>query len=143
MSKLSWVGSLIALGCLCLAACGPAPQPTSVTVSCDDFYAAQHISRELEVPVSTSFTLTLCSNPSTGFQWEAAHISDPAALEEVDHRFVSPDSNPPPPPGTPGQEIWTFKALMAGTSTITIAYSRPWEGGEKGEWTFELKVVAQ
>ena len=53
------------------------------------------------------------------------------------------ESKTPPPPGTAGQEIWTFKALRPGTSTISMDYSRPWEGGEKGEWTFKLTVVVK
>jgi predicted secreted protein len=64
-------------------------------------------------------------------------------LEEVDHQFMLPGSEPPPPPGTPGQDVWTFKALKAGESTVSIAYSQPWEGGEKGTWTFVLSVSVQ
>ena len=102
-----------------------------------------HISQEVKVPVDGSLTVTLCSNPTTGFQWESAKITDQTVLERVDHKFVSPESEPPPPPGTPGQEIWTFKALKKGTSTISMEYSRPWEGGEKTEWTFVLVVVVE
>ena len=119
-------------------------EEASVEVSCDEFMAVQDISQELEVNVDDSFIVTLCSNPTTGFQWsETAQISDQTVLEQVDHKFVSPESEPPPPPGTPGQEIWTFKALEEGTSTISMEYSQPWEGGEKGEWTFELTVVVK
>ena len=129
---------------LSLLACSPAAKPASVEVSCDDFYEHKHLSQQVEVPAGDSFTVTLCSNPTTGFQWsEAAQISDQTVLEQADHRFVSPQSEPPPPPGTPGQEIWTFNALNKGTSTVSLEYSRPWEGGEKGEWTFVLTVVVK
>ena len=30
-----------------------------------------------------------------------------------------------------------------GVFTINFEYSRPWEGGEKAEWTFELEVHAR
>jgi len=121
----------------------PAPAGASVEVSCDDFMKQQHISREAEVPVGSSLTVTLCSNPTTGFQWESAKITDQNVLEQVDHKFVSPETEPPPPPGTPSQEVWTFRALKEGKSTVSIDYSRPWEGGEKGEWTFVLTVVVK
>jgi len=115
-----------------------------VNVSCDDFMADQHISKEVQVAVGDSFTVTLCSNPSTGFLWsESAQISDQTVLQQTDHKLVTPESEPPPPPGTPGQEVWTFKALKKGTSTISMEYSQPWEGGEKGEWTFVLTVVVK
>ncbi len=126
-----------------LFACSP--KQVSVDVSYDDFYKQQHISKEVEVTVSDSFTVTLCSNPTTGFLWsESAQISDLTILQQTDHKFIPPDDrDKPPPPGTPGQEVWTFKALKKGTSEISMEYSRPWEGGEKGEWTFVLTVVAK
>ncbi len=36
-----------------------------------------------------------------------------------------------------------FKALKKGSSTIYLEYSRPWEGGEKGEWTCTVNVVVK
>ena len=110
-------------------------------ISCDDFTTNNHIAKQVDVNDGDTFTVILCSNPSTGFQWvEEAQISDPATVKQTGHNFISPESDPPPPPGTPGQEIWTFEALEKGTATISMEYSRPWEGGEKGEWTFELTV---
>ena len=141
-SKLILVWAMVAIS-LFLFACLPASKQASIDFSCDDFMKDQHISGETEVAVDGSLTVTLCSNPTTGFQWESAQITDQTVLEQVDHKFVSPKSEPPPPPGTPGQEVWTFKALKEGESTISIAYSQPWEGGEKGEWTFTLAVVVK
>jgi len=142
-SKLILVCAVVAIS-LCLLACLPTSKQASVEVSCDDFMRQNHISQEAEVAVDGSLTVTLCSNPTTGFLWvESAQISDQTVLQQTDHRFVSPISEPPPPPGTPGQQVWTFKALKKGTSTISMEYSRPWEGGEKGEWTFVLTVTVK
>ena len=116
----------------------------SVEVSCDDFMSAKHISKEIAAATGDTFTVTLCSNPTTGFTWsEVTVISDQTVMEQTDHGFVSPQAkgNKPPAPGTSGQEIWTFKAHKEGMSTISMEYSQPWEGGEKGEWTFELTVT--
>ena len=140
--KLILVGVMAAIS-LSLFACSPTPKQASVEVSCDDFMKLQHISEEVEVAVGGSLTVTLCSNPTTGFQWESPQITDQTVLEQVDHKLVMPESEPPPPPGTPGQEVWTFKALKEGTSTISMEYSRPWEEGEKGEWTFVLTMVVK
>ncbi|MFC1953064.1 protease inhibitor I42 family protein [Chloroflexota bacterium] len=110
-------------------------------LTCDDFMNNDHITNQVEVNTSDIFTIILCSNPSTGFQWsEEAQISGPATVKQTGHNFISLESDTPPPPGTPGQEIWTFEALEEGDATISMEYSRPWEGGEKGEWTFELTV---
>jgi inhibitor of cysteine peptidase len=93
---------------------------------------------------SLLFWVTLCSNPTTGFQWpEKAQISDTTVLEQKDHKFIGPESEAPPPPGTPGQEVWTFKTLKEGSSTIFFEYSRPWEGGEKGEWILTVDVIVK
>ena len=45
--------------------------------------------------------------------------------------------------GAPGTEEWTFAALSTGTTTIATDYGRPWEGGEKGVWTFSATVTVQ
>jgi len=140
-SKLIMVCAVTA-ALLCLCACSP--KSASVEVSCDDFMKLQHISKEVQVPVGDSFTVTLCSNPTTGFRWsESAQIDDQTVLQQADHKFISPESEPPPPPGTPGQEVWTFQALKKGKTTVSMEYSRPWEGGEKGTWTFVLMVTVK
>ena len=133
----------IAAVTLSLLACSPTPK--QVSISCDDFMKLQHISQEVQVAVGDSFTVTLCSNPTTGFEWESAKIADQTVLQQVDHKFVPPQDigDRPPPPGSPGQEVWTFTALKEGKSTISMEYSRPWEGGEKAAWTFVLTVVVK
>jgi len=129
---------------LLLVACSPAPKEASVEVSCDDFMKVNHISQEVEISADGTLTVTLCSNPTTGFLWsESAQISDPTVLQQTGHQLVVPGPEPPPPPGTPGQEVWTLKALKKGTSTVSMEYSRPWEGGEKGAWTFVLTVTVK
>ena len=142
-SKLILICAVVAIP-LTLLACSP-PSKVSVDASCDDFMKLQHISKEVKVAVDGSLTVTLCSNPSTGFQWESPKITDQTVLQQVDHKFEAPEytDNMPPAPGTPDKEVWTFKALKEGTSTISIEYSRPWEGGEKASWTFVLTVVVK
>jgi len=129
-----------------LVACAASGQKAWVEVICDDFYENNHFTSDqmLEVQAGETFEVKLCSNPTTGFQWsEEAQISDTAIAIQESHEFIGPESDPPPPPGTPGQEIWTFKALKQGSSTIFFEYSRPWEGGEKGEWTCTINVLVK
>ncbi|MFC1938694.1 protease inhibitor I42 family protein [Chloroflexota bacterium] len=113
----------------------------SVNLTCDDFMSQNNITRELSVRTGDSFTVTLCSNPTTGFQWESAVISDQSVLTETGHQFVSPEDENLV--GAAGKDGLTFQALKKGTSTISIAYSRPWEGGEKGVWTFTAVVTVK
>jgi inhibitor of cysteine peptidase len=139
--KLRAILSLILLiPVLWLVACAPAGN--SVTVSCDDFGNQNNITRQLTVSSGSSFTITLCSNATTGFSWlESAQISDPTVLKQVNHERIAPESTGLV--GAPGNEVWTFNALKKGTSNIDLQYSQPWEGGQKGAWTFKLAVTVK
>ena len=116
----------------------------SVEVTCDEFASENQTSREIEVAAGELLMVTLCSNPTTGFQWSAtANISDTAVLEQVSHEFIPPKSGKSPQVGASGQEVWVFRALEEGTSTVYMEYSRPWQGGEQAVWTFELTVTVE
>ena len=139
-SKLVLTCAVVAAS-LCLFACAAVTKEASVSVSSDEFMNVKHVSTEVEVAVDGTLEVTLCSNPTTGFQWiESAQISDRTILKQTDHKFVPPGGDVP---GAAGQEVWTFEALKEGTATVSMEYSRPWEGGEKGEWTFTLTVVVE
>ena len=70
-------------------------------------------------------------------------IGDQTVVEQVDHKYVALEGKSPPPPGTPGQEVWTFKAIKVGQSAVSVEYGQPWEGGMKSEWTFALTVLVK
>lgn len=119
-----------------LFGCG---KPAIVTIECDEFMEQRNVSRQIEVWPAYAITVFLCSNPSTGFSWsESAVISDQSVIKQKYHEFMAPEDQSP---GTPGQEMWQFRALEKGTSTITMEYSRP--GDDEPEWTFTLNVTAK
>jgi inhibitor of cysteine peptidase len=64
-----------------------------------------------------SFTITLRSNPSTGYRWEPQY--DRAALSLIDSVFIS-DPNPHNLVGVPGSQVFTFQGLAKGTTAITF-----------------------
>lgn len=116
----------------------------SLEVSCEEFQGENHITREAGVAVGDLLVVTLCSNPTTGFQWsENAEIGDAAVLEQLSHEFIAPKGSDKkdPPPGASGKEVWTFRALTGGTTSVSMEYSQPWQDGEKGAWTFALTVT--
>jgi len=45
--------------------------------------------------------------------------------------------------GAGGKEVWTFIALKAGTTTLSMEYSQPWEGGQKGANSFNVTIVVK
>ncbi len=147
-TRLILILTTIVLTILLVACAAPAqPQPglwVWVERYCEEFYEKQHISETIEIKTGDTLVVVLCSNPTTGFRWsEDEQISDSSVLQPEIHESHGPESEPPPPPGTPGLESWRFKTLKPGTSTLYLEYSRPWEGGEKGEWTFTLDVVVE
>jgi len=126
-----------------LLACAPAATPgATVTVTCEQFSKQAHITQDVTAGVGSTITVTLCSNPTTGFQWgEQAQISNTQVLKQTSHKVVAPANTGMV--GAPGSQEWTFEALQAGTSAISFSYSRPWEGGEKNVETFKLNVTVK
>jgi len=104
---------------------------------------ASYAGQEVEVTAGESLVLALESNPTTGFQWVLVENSDQTALQHAGHKYVPYENTDPPLPGVGGKELWTFKALKKGTSTISMEYSQPWEGGEKAAETFVLTVLVR
>jgi inhibitor of cysteine peptidase len=78
----------------------------------------------IEVAADKMFTLTLESNPSTGYQWELSQPLDETKLKLVDSFFEKPRSDRP---GAVGVELWLFRAVGSGETTISMRYVRPWE----------------
>ena len=124
----------------------PVVRPVAVSVTCDAFEAAAAagqsghaaLTRAAAAPVGGTVTVTLCSNPSTGFAWQAP-VFDPARVQLLRHVTNEPASGVP---GAAGTETWTFRVLAAGDTGVSFAYSRPWAGGEKGLWTVALTIRA-
>jgi inhibitor of cysteine peptidase len=134
----------VAVIILGLVGCTSTKQATekevSIEVSIDDFMDVNSISREVEVAKDGTVTVTLGSNQTTGFQWsEQAVIGDTTILEQTSHKYVSPEADTQVV-GAAGKEEWIFKTLKSGTTTVSMEYSRPWEGGEKSTWKFNLTI---
>jgi inhibitor of cysteine peptidase len=142
-AKLFLVFALVAIMGV-MGACAKvqgAPPEVNVVVSNDEFLTNKHIVKEVEVAVDGTVTVTLASNPATGFSWpEIAQIGDAAVIQQTEHKYVAADGNLM---GAPGNEVWTFQTLKKGTTTAGMQYNRPWAGGEKGEWSFQLTITVK
>ena len=120
----------------------PAPNKYLVAISSEDFSKEAQISRQVEVKTGEVFTVALDSNATTGFSWTVqAKIADGNILKQTGHEYVAPRTdNTKPVAGMSGIEEWWFTAGQTGSTTATMNYSRPWEGGEKNVRTFVLTV---
>lgn len=97
----------------------------------------------LTVPVGSDFTVSLVSNPSTGYSWKLAALPKKSALTSSGHEFVPPPSTNPPVVGAPGKDVWKFTAAKKGNITLTFSYARPWEKGKAPIKTQVVNVVVK
>ncbi len=133
----------IVAGCSSAGAAADVPRNThrSTEISIDELAQNKQVSRTVEMNKGDTLTLTVGSNPTTGFSWaEQTVIGDAAIIAQTQHEFIQPTSNAV---GAAGKDVWTFQALKSGTTQISSEYSRPWVGGEKAEWTIAVKVTVK
>ena len=110
-------------------------------VTCEEFAANPHITKEVEITSPGSLVVSLCANPTTGFEWEEVEIENESVIYQTERNYVSPETSGVV--GASGKEVWSFNSSRSGTTTLIFEYSRPWEGGEKDEWTVGLTVVVK
>jgi inhibitor of cysteine peptidase len=83
--------------------------------------------------------VALPSNPSTGFSWSVGEQSSPRLELQGEPQYVPPGSTTPVV-GAAGTQVFTFKAIAAGTATLTLEYRRPFEPGVAPQDEFTVTV---
>jgi len=78
-----------------------------------------------ETTVGKTFTIALDANATTGYNWSQT-INDTDVVAYVDNAYIA-EARDPQVVGGGGTDTFTFKAVGKGTTTITLAYARPWE----------------
>jgi inhibitor of cysteine peptidase len=135
VSVLVAVGAMIAASALaCASARGSSADPGDLSLD------ASYSGKKVEVKVGNVVAVNLDSNPSTGFRWELAGISDEQVLQLLGQEFRQAEAGQSEMVGAGGQEVWTFKAVGEGEAELSLEYSRPWPGGEKAVETFRATV---
>ncbi len=107
-------------------------------INIDEFLSLKNIAREVEITCPGSLVVNLPANPSTGYSWEEAAISDNTVINQYSRQFVAGAQGVV---GAPGKEVWTFKSEKQGKTVISFGYSRPWES--KVEWFLKLTVIVK
>jgi predicted secreted protein len=111
----------------------------NVEITCDQFNENHHMRNDFQVEIGDKIRAKLCSNPTTGFKWKY-EMSNENVLNEEDYDFEEPKGDVA---GAAGIEVWTFEAVNRGTTEVLMAYSQPWEGSEKEEWTYSITVTVE
>lgn len=100
-----------------LTACGDMPN----TIDLDS--ANNGVS--LEITVGETINITLDSNITTGYKWNLVGEPDAKVLKLLSSQYVEPTTSNPPVVGAGGKEVWKFQTVGRGTTSLKLAYFRP------------------
>ena len=106
-------------------------------------HAAEDAAKVVETTVGKQFTIELESNITTGYGWKLQKPVDGALVKSVGNEYQTTPQPPDKEPmvGVGGKEVWTFKALRPGKTTIDFKYVRPWEADKPPAETASFQVV--
>jgi len=85
---------------------------------------------QINASIGKEFTISLESNPSTGFEWWTKF--DPNYLRLTNSIFVSGNQKSGMV-GVPGKETFTLNAKIAGNTEVIMLLLQPWENGTIAE----------
>ena len=82
------------------------------------------------------FTVTLESNPGTGYQW--IPMFNTSIINLISHNFQPSTTKLM---GSPGTDVFKFKAINFGTESLKMVYKRSWEKEFVKEKVFVISVT--
>lgn len=115
-----------------LAACAPAV--TTLTEA--------NSGQTIQLQKDGSLSITLISNPTTGFQWTVDQIDASLLKQQGDPEYVS-DCPPSGITGCGGHQTFHFTAMAAGQSQLRLIYHRTFEANVPPEQTFGVTINIQ
>lgn len=78
--------------------------------------------KTIEVAAGNEFKIVIDSNPSTGYHWDVIGELDESIVLFVSNEYRADE---PVMPGSGGKDVWTFKAVAPGETTIVLGYYPP------------------
>ncbi len=97
--------------------------------------------KQITVKSGDLVTLTLVSNPTTGYSWQVMEIDSAILVQDGEPEYKQ-SSGSEGLVGAGGTETFRFKAVGSGKTTLNLGYMRPWESVQPTE-TFKVQVVVQ
>ncbi|MGD8403474.1 MAG: protease inhibitor I42 family protein [Anaerolineales bacterium] len=97
--------------------------------------------KQINLQSGDVMTLSLESNPTTGYSWQVLEIDDQILTQDGDpeyKRATDTDNLV----GAGGAETFRFKGVRAGSTRLELGYMRPWESVPPVE-TFSVEVIVQ
>lgn len=126
---------LLVLGLPLLAACSQTPSKHNNVV------LEKSSQCPIRLEMDQTLTLTLPSNPSTGYRWL---LQNPAAGIL---RSLGPEVYSHPEDagivGSAGESTWRFLAQAAGEGHLLLVYQQPWAPEVKPVQSFDCRILVQ
>ena len=92
----------------------------------------------ITVKAGETFDLVVPANPSTGYHWQIIPELDEAIVQFVGQTYTAEQ---PVMPGSGGVDVWTFRAVNPGDTTVVLGYYAPDNETDPDEVvTFSLHV---
>jgi predicted secreted protein len=126
------------------AACGiistTTPTPAIPTETIGETLDTTDPDKPIQTNAGDGFTIVVQSNPTTGYHWELMGELDANIVE-----FVSKDYTAAEPVliGSGGVDIWAFKAVGSGETTITLGSYPPSSDAVEPEQTLTFAVIVK
>lgn len=133
--------AVLALFLMLVGCSSPSKAATkTIDVPMDDVLNQSVITRDVTLAVGDTLKVSLGSNKSTPYRWTAdPKIADAALLRQASHEYLRGSTDRI---GAPGTEVWTFRALKSGKTTIVAKYGSV-VGDSAPTCTFTVNVTVQ
>src|SRR5271169_4645199 len=95
---------------------------------------------QIRMLAGKQFSITLNANHTTGYNWRLAKPLDPAMLKQISDEYHAATSDAV---GAPGEEVWTFESVAAGTAELDFEYVRPFETDAKPVKKAKYSIVIE
>lgn len=91
------------------------------------------------VNAGQEYTITLISNPSTGYSWSVDDAYDKNVTTMISNKFQAANTNKI---GAPGKELWVFKGAGKGSTKLEFTYTRKRENktSQMNSKTFNVTI---
>ena len=131
------IASILLASC---ASSSPTPTPTlpPTAETSNTLLEPTDPTKPVTVKAGETFELVMPSNPSTGYHWNIIPELDENIVQFVEQNYTGEQ---PVMPGSGGVEVWTFRAVSAGDTTVALGYYPPSNPDEPDEViTFSIHV---
>mgnify|MGYP000048467396 CR=1 FL=1 len=105
----------------------------------DNTLTEKNNGNSINLKAGDTVVIKLESNPTTGYSWILDEKTDTSIVSAADSEYVQSVKDEELV-GAGGHEIFTFKAISKGKTSIVLNYERSWEEDEEPLEIFEIDI---